>query len=88
MHEPSFRIEMTRRSIKDIEHFDPKLKKKLADILRNRIAQDPLSGKKLVGDLSGYWSVRLSLRDRIVYRIDKERHIVYVLRARTHYEKL
>ena len=89
MHEQRpFRVEMTRRALKDIEHLSPKLKKKLRDILLNRIALNPLSGKKLVGDLSGYWSVRLTLRDRVVYRIDEDRHVIYVLRARTHYENL
>jgi len=86
-HDP-FRVEVTRRAIKDIEHLSPKLKKKLRDILLNRIAMDPLSGKKLVGDLSGYRSVRLTLRDRIVYRVDEDRRVIYILRARTHYQNL
>ena len=89
MHENHpFRVELTRRALKDIEHLAPKIKKKLGDILLNRIAVDPWSGKKLVGDLSSYWSVRLTLRDRIVYRIDEDRRVIYVLRARTHYEGL
>ena len=52
----------------------------------NRIAVNPFDGKKLVGDLRGCWSVRLTLKDRVVYSIDEEKHIVYILRARTHYE--
>jgi len=43
------------------------------------------SGKKLIGDLAGYWSVRLTYRDRFVYRIDEESQTVFILRARTHY---
>ena len=89
MHEQMpFRVEMTRRALKDIEHLGPKLKKKMRDILLNRIAVDPWSGKKLVGDLSGYRSVRLTIRDRIVYRIDEDRHVIFILRARSHYEGL
>jgi len=47
---------------------------------------DPHRGKKLVGDLAGYWSVRLTLKNRIVYRVDEDRRVVYIVRARTHYD--
>ena len=83
-----FRVEITRKALKDIENLSPKLKKKLREILLNRIAVDPYSGKKLVGDLTGYRSIRLNLQDRIVYRIDEDKSVIYILRARSHYEKL
>ena len=86
MTEPGYRIEITRRAQKDIETLTPKLKKKLRDILVNRIAVNPHDGKQLVGDLKGKWSVRLTLKDRIVYTIDEDHRVVYILRARTHYE--
>ncbi len=86
MSESGYRIEITRRAQKDIETLTPKLKKKLRDILVNRIAVNPLDGKKLVGDLKGKWSVRLTLKDRIICTIDEDQGVVYVLRARTHYE--
>jgi len=57
----------------------------LKEILQNRIAIDPYSGKKLVGDLSGFYSVRLSYQDRIVYSIDDAEAIVYIHRVKTHY---
>jgi Txe/YoeB family toxin of Txe-Axe toxin-antitoxin module len=53
--------------------------------VRNRLAVDPYSGKPLVGPLKGYWSVRLSYQDRIVYSIHDDTLVVIVLRARTHY---
>jgi mRNA interferase RelE/StbE len=40
---------------------------------------------KLVGDLAGFYSVRLSHQDRIVYTIDEEQNLIYVHRAKTHY---
>ena len=84
--EPPYRIEITRRAVKDIETLTPKLRRKLRDILMNRIAANPFDGKKLVGDLSGYWSVRMTHKDRIVYKIDDASRTVYVLRTRTHYD--
>jgi Txe/YoeB family toxin of toxin-antitoxin system len=86
MTEEQFEVQITRRAQKDIASLTPKLKKKLRDILINRVAQNPFDGKKLVGELKGYWSVRLTLKDRVVYSIDEENRIVYILRARTHYE--
>jgi addiction module RelE/StbE family toxin len=83
--EPAYRIEIARRAVKDIETLTPKLRKKLRDILVHRIAANPSDGKKLVGDLAGYRSVRLTHKDRIVYRIEESTRTVYILRARTHY---
>jgi Txe/YoeB family toxin of Txe-Axe toxin-antitoxin module len=44
-----------------------------------------LSGKKLAGDLQGFYSVRLTLKDRIVYSVDQATRTIFVHRARTHY---
>jgi Txe/YoeB family toxin of Txe-Axe toxin-antitoxin module len=78
-------IELTKQAQKDIKKLSPKLKEKLKDILRNKIAVDPLSGKALLGDLAGYYSVRLTFQDRIVYRIEDGRCVVIIIRAKTHY---
>lgn len=81
----AYKIRFTRQAQKDVEQLSPKLKAKLKDMLRHKIAVDPLSGKALVGNLKGYYSVRLSFQDRIVYRIEQEVCVVLVIRAKTHY---
>ncbi len=81
----SYQIRFTKRADKDIKKLSPKLKAKLQEILRKRIAVNPFSGKALLGDLKGYYSVRLSYKDRIIYSIHKEELIVMVVRAKTHY---
>lgn len=80
-----YKLEFTKQAQKDISKLSPKLKSKLKSILRNKISVAPESGKALVGDLKGYFSVRLSFQDRIVYRIENDRCVVVVIRARTHY---
>ena len=80
-----YKIKFTKQAQKDIAKLSPKLKKKLKDILLNKIALQPESGKPLLGQLKGYYSVRLSFQDRVVYRIEDNRCIVIVIRARTHY---
>ena len=78
-------IRLTRQAKKDVESLPPKLKAKLRDILVEVIARNPYEGKKLLGDLAGSYSYRLSYKDRIVYSLDEARKIVYIERARTHY---
>ncbi|NRP09236.1 MULTISPECIES: type II toxin-antitoxin system RelE/ParE family toxin [unclassified Marinobacterium] len=85
MTDRRYDIELTKQAQKDIKKLSPKLKEKLKDILRNKIAVDPLSGKALLGDLAGYYSVRLTFQDRIVYRIEDGRCVVIIIRAKTHY---
>ena len=85
MSSKGYEVRITHRAEKDIRKLSPKLKNKLYDILTEVVAKDPLQGKKLIGDLMGSYSYRLSYQDRIVYSIDKEKRIVYIERAATHY---
>ena len=81
----TYRVRFTRQAEKDIAKLSPKLRTKLKDIVRNRLALEPYSGKPLVGPLKGYYSVRLSYQDRVVYSIHDDELTVIVIRARTHY---
>ena len=81
----TYRVRFARQAEKDIAKLTAKLRIKLKDIVRNRLAVDPYSGKPLVGPLKGYYSVRLSFQDRIVYSIRDDELLVIVVRARTHY---
>ena len=78
-------IRFTKQAKKDVEQLSPKLKDKLRDILEEVLALNPYEGKKLLGDLGGSYSYRLTYRDRIVYSLDKKRRIMYIERAKTHY---
>ncbi len=80
-----YEIRFTKEAIKDINKLSPKLKKKLKDIALNQIAEEPYRGKKLIGDLSGFFSIRLSYKDRIIYSINEEENTVFIHRAKTHY---
>lgn len=80
-----YQIRITHQAEKDIKKLTPKLKQKLYDILIEVIAKEPLQGKKLIGDLEGNYSYRLTFRDRIVYSVDPKNRVVYIKRARTHY---
>jgi mRNA interferase RelE/StbE len=80
-----YEIRITRRAEKDIKKLSPKLRNKLRDVLTELLAKDPFQGKKLLGDLAGSYSFRLTYQDRIVYSVDSKRRTIFVERAATHY---
>ena len=80
-----YEIRFTREAVKDVGRLSPRLKDKLKVILRQQVAPDPRGGKRLVGDLTGFFSLRLSYKDRVVYSVDDEARTVFIHRARTHY---
>jgi mRNA-degrading endonuclease RelE of RelBE toxin-antitoxin system len=79
-----YEIRISRRAEKDIGKLTPKLRATLYDILTEVIATNPFQGKKLLGDLAGSYSYRLSYKDRIVCSIDANAKVVYLERAATH----
>ena len=80
-----YEIRFTKEAMKDVQKLSPQLTVKLKDILRNKIYVEPYTGKKLVGQLKGFYSIRLNYQDRIVYSVDEENLTIYIHRAKTHY---
>jgi len=85
MDKARYKIRITNQAKKDIQKLTPKIKQKLRDILMDVISQSPYEGKRLIGDLQGSYSYRLTFHDRIVYSIDEKQKTIYIERARTHY---
>jgi mRNA interferase RelE/StbE len=81
----SYTVRITRQAKKDIDTLTPKLKQKVRTILTEVLAKNPYEGKKLLGDLAGSYSYRLTYKDRLVYSINEEAKTIYLERARTHY---
>ncbi len=65
------------------------LKSKAQDLL-DLLAEDPYRTRpryeKLLGDLAGAYSRRISLRHRLVYEVLDDERVVKVIRMWTHYE--
>lgn len=80
-----FQIFFTKQAKKDIQSLSFQHKEKLKKILIEVISQNPNTGKKLLGELEGNFSYRLNIKDRIIYSVDKNKNIIYIKRARTHY---
>ena len=80
-----YAIRFTKEAVKDVDKLPPRLKEKLKIVLREQVAANPRCGKGLVGDLAGFFSLRLSYKDRVVYSIDDDARTVFIHRARSHY---
>ena len=61
--------------------------KALLALLSETPFQTPPSYEKLVGDLNGYYSRRINIQHRLVYRVDSQKHIVIVHSMWSHYER-
>jgi Txe/YoeB family toxin of toxin-antitoxin system len=86
----SWKLVYAKQAQKDAEKLaaaglKPKAQALLA-ILEQNPYQTPPPFEKLVGDLSGAYSRRISIQHRLVYQILDETRIVKVLRMWTHYE--
>jgi len=87
-----YSIVVTRKADKDLKHWrqsgDKSVQRKIEKIF-DELRQHPTTGtgkpEQLKGDLSKYWSRRLNKKDRIIYRIDDNVVIVYILSLRGHY---
>ena len=63
----------------------PKVER-LLDVLRRNPYQSPPRYERLVGDLAGACSRRITIRHRLVYQVIDEARTVKVIRMWTHYE--
>ena len=86
----AFTVLFSNRAIKDIQLLkQAKLASKaqsLCRILEDNPFQTPPPYEKLVGDLNGSYSRRINIHHRLVYEVDEDKQVVYVLRMWTHYE--
>ena len=86
----SWRLVFTRQAQKDARKIARAgLKRKvesLLAILRKDPFQRPPRYEKLLGDLAGAYSRRISIQHRLIYQILEKERTVKVLRMWTHYE--
>lgn len=79
-----YNILFSKQAHKDIKKLTPKLKDKVKELCR-LLSEKPYTGKPLLGDMKGFFSIRLTYKDRILYSIDGEKLIIYVVRVKSHY---
>jgi toxin YoeB len=58
----------------------------ILDLIEKNPFTTPPPYEKLVGDLDGFYSRRINIKHRLIYRVDKVAHRVFIDRMWTHYE--
>ena len=85
-----WRIVFSKQAAKDAKKLSTSgLKAKtqsLIEVLKEDPFATPPRDERLVGDLAGMYSRRISIQRRIVYEVFEEQRTVRVLRMWTHYE--
>ena len=86
----TWQVLYTRHAQKDAKKLAKSNLRSKAQLLLNILANDPFQTpppyEKLLGDLTGAYSRRISIQHRLVYQVLIEERIVKVLRMWTHYE--
>lgn len=69
---------------------DKNLHKSLCKIIKEMLREDPWQGtgkpERLNHDLSGFWSRRISRKDRVIYMFDDD--YIYIFAIGGHYDQL
>jgi Txe/YoeB family toxin of toxin-antitoxin system len=86
----SWRLAYTRQAKKDARKLASSGLKEKAEEILEIIKEDPFNTpppyEKLIGDLSGACSRRISIQHRLVYQVLEEKYTVKILRMWTHYK--
>ena len=84
-----WRVVFSKQAAKDAKKLSSSGLKPKAQALINLLEEDPFATppryERLVGDLSGMYSRRITIRHRLVYEVFEEERTVRVLRMWTHY---
>jgi Txe/YoeB family toxin of toxin-antitoxin system len=83
-------IKYTKQADKDALKLKAANLKEITQELLTIITNNPYCAQppyeKLRGDLQGYYSRRINVKHRLVYKVDKDIHIITIIRMWTHYE--
>ena len=86
-----YKIALLPAAQEDLEYWKqnrPKTAARIARLLQD-MASHPFTGigkpEALKWNLAGYWSRRINSVDRIVYKVDGDKIMVFVLSLRNHY---
>jgi toxin YoeB len=86
----TWQVILSRQASKDAKKLAQAGLKPQAKLLLEILSENPYATpppyEKLVGNLRGFYSRRISIQHRLVYRVDETEKVVHVLRMWTHYE--
>lgn len=85
-----YAVKLSKRAQKDLQKLKQsglsKKTKSLVDIMKENPWQNPPPYEKLVGDLNGFYSRRINVQHRLVYKVFEDEKVVAIYSMWTHYE--
>ena len=85
-----YEVKLSKRAQKDLQKLKQsglsKKAKSLVDILKENPWQNPPPYEKLVGDLNGFYTRRINVQHRLVYKVYEDEKVVAIYSMWTHYE--
>jgi toxin YoeB len=80
----------TWTTFEELREKDKKLHKALCELLKEMLRIDPATGlgkpEQLRHNLAGFWSKRISQKDRLIYKFDEKS--IYIFAIGGHYDQL
>jgi mRNA interferase RelE/StbE len=77
----AYKVEYAKSVAKDLNPLPKSVRAKALDVVEKILAKDPHQGKSLKGSLEGLYRYRIG-DYRVIYTIEKNRLVVFVLRIR------
>jgi len=77
----AYTLQIDDKVIKDLKKIDKTWQKRILTKMKTSLLENPYSGKKLVGNLSPFWRIRVG-DYRIIYAIEKEIVTVEVIKIK------
>jgi len=77
----SYTLKIDDKVFKDLKKIDRTWQKRILSKMKTILIEDPYSGKKLVGNLSPFWRLRVG-DYRIIYAIEEDIVTVEVVKVR------
>ncbi|MCF6346305.1 MAG: type II toxin-antitoxin system RelE/ParE family toxin [Thiomicrorhabdus sp.] len=77
----TYKLIFDDKVIKDFKKIERSWQKKILKAIQNKLIETPYIGKKLVGDLSPYYRLRVG-DYRVVYSIEDDELVVTIIKIR------
>ena len=87
-----YKIKYHKKAVKEISKLkESKLDNKaknLIELIKENPYQTPPPYEKLTGDLNGFYSRRINIQHRLIYKVDEDEKTIKILSLWSHYENI
>ena len=84
-----FKVLLSKQAVKDLDKLKAAGLSKKAKAIVDTLKNNPrcLPYEKLIGNLKGFYSKRINIQHRLVYKIDDKEKVVLVVSMWSHYQE-